>query len=200
MEFQRRFPKLGEQLELRGRPLRERWDTVGAGLLVDVQRQLWGDCPPDRWWPSKTEGLLVQPMRGGDGGCEPTASRFWIEAMLTDVDPQVPEVLRVAWLISCLAIDHHLADADPLLKHAWSLAAVPLVLTAGRQLEVIRGDELPAGSAAQLWQLGDATVADKVDSWWHKNRSSPSPLPVAVKELEQLLRTTSPGNPFDAAR
>jgi hypothetical protein len=199
MEFHRRFPKLGEQLELRGRPLKERWDTVGAGLLVDVQRQVWGDSPPDRWWPAKTEGLLVQPMRGGDGGCEPSAARIWVEAMLTDADPQVPEVLRVAWLITCLAIDNHLAAASPMLIQAWSLAAVPLVLTAGRQLEVIRGDTLPVQSATQLWQLGGEMVGDKVDFWWHENRSSQSPLPVAVKELEHLLRTVSPDDPFDTA-
>ncbi len=192
IEFHRRFPKLGEQLELRARPLLERWDTVGAGLLLDVQRQVWGDRPPDRWWPAKTEGLLVQPMRGGDGDCEPSTARFWIEAMLTDADPAVPEVLRVAWLITRLAIDHHLGNARPQLIQAWSLAAVPLVLTAGRQLDVIRGDSLPVRRATQMWHLGDDRVGDKVEFWWHENESSPSPLPVAVKELHLLLRTVSP--------
>ena len=52
MEFHRRFPKLVEQLELRGRPLKERWDTVVDGLLLYVPRQVWGDSPPLRWWPA----------------------------------------------------------------------------------------------------------------------------------------------------
>lgn len=191
IEFRKRFPKLTEQLELRGRPLQDRWQTAGPGLLRDVQRQVWGDRSPDRWWTPRTEARLIQPMRGGDGGIAESAARFWIEAMLTDADPAVPEVLRVAWLVTRLAIAAHLPAADPPLVRSWGLAAVPLVLTAAGELSLLAGDSLPVKSAIERWQLGDAEIAERVEFWWSEQRSNRAPLPIAVKELARLLEAGS---------
>lgn len=191
--FKGRFPKLGEQLELRARPLKERWETVGPGLLRDIQRQVWGERPPSEWWPTRTEGLLIQPIRGGDGGYVASAGIFWIEAMLTDVDPKVPEVLRVAWLMTQLAIEAHVREksGDHSLARVWSLASVPLVLTAARDLEVIRGESLPIKGAIELWNLGDEAISDKLEFWWQQTLAAKTPLPIALKEFDRLLRPTS---------
>ncbi len=189
LSFSRRFPKLGDQLELRARPLKQHWEMVGPGLLGNIQRQVWGDSLPDDWWPTRVDGLLVQPMRGGDGGYDTLAGKFWIEAMLTDVDPAVPEVLRVAWLVTQLAIESHFRDksGDQTLARAWSLASVPLVLTAAAQLDLIQGEKLPIRAAIDLWHLGGEEVSGKLELWWQRTQDAPTPLPVALKEFDRML-------------
>jgi hypothetical protein len=184
-----RFPKLGEQLELRARPLREKWDAVGPGLLRDVERQVWDNSPPSGWWTPRLTAQLVQPIRGGDGGYAANAGKFWIEAMLTDVDPRVPEVLRVAWLITRIAIESHTRNkpGEQSLATAWSLACVPLVLTAAVNLDLIPQNPLPIKRAMELWQRSDANIGEELEQWWTGYKQSPAPLPVALRQLDQSL-------------
>ena len=141
LAFNHRYPKIAEQLDLRARPLRERWETYGPGLLNQVGKQIWGDSPPEDWWMPNVTALMVQPIRGGDGGCDASSSRLWLEAMLTDVDPRVPEVLRVAWLVTAMAIENYTrqTSGDLRLMRPWSLVSVPLVLKAGSEMELFRG-------------------------------------------------------------
>ncbi len=184
-----RFPKLAEQLELRARPLREKWDAIGPGLLREVERQVWDNSPPSGWWAQRLTGQLVQPMRGGDGGYAADDGKFWIEAMLTDVDPAVPEVLRVAWLITRIAIESHTGKkpGEQSLATAWSLVSVPLVLTAAANLDLAPPDRLPIKRAMELWNRSDANIAETLANWWVNYKQSPTPLPVALKQLDQLL-------------
>ncbi|MCG8651604.1 MAG: hypothetical protein MI861_17310, partial [Pirellulales bacterium] len=188
--FQHRFPKLAEQLQLRARPLQERWETFGPGLLGDVQKQIWRDAPPSNWWPSRAKGLLIQPIRGGDGGVLPETNKFWIEAVLTDVDPMVTEVLRVAWLVTRLAVASHFNEIDggPNLVSAWTLASVALVLQAGLELELVRTTDLPIVNAVRHWRLSDEAVGEKLHAWWQQTRQAQTPLPMALQELERSLQ------------
>jgi len=190
--FLRRFPKLADQLELRARPLRERWEFIGPGLLREVERQIWENSPPDDWSASRITALLVQPIRGGDGGYDAAGRKFWIEAMLTDVDPAVPEVLRVGWLITRMAIESHTRErsGDQSLATPWSLASVPLVLTAAANLELIGADDLPIERALELWQFRDTKFAPTLGQWWLQFKQTPTPLPVALKVLGQSLQAS----------
>ncbi|MGB7327243.1 MAG: hypothetical protein WBD31_20370 [Rubripirellula sp.] len=187
--FQSRYPKLTEQLDLRGRPLRERWDTYGEGLLREVERLIWKNSPPSDWWPTRTSAWLVQPLVGGDGGYGSGGSddgeRFWIEAMLTDADPKVPEVVRVAWLVTQVAIANHSRQrsGETGLLTPWQYASVPLVLSAAAEVELVRGDELPIARAMELWNFGDPTAAARLTQWWKELVATPMPLPVALKKL-----------------
>ncbi len=189
--FLQRFPKLSEQLDLRARPLRERWETYGQGLLHEVGRLIWNE-PPSDWWPATATALMVQPMRGGDGGYDIERNKLWMEAVLTDVDPTVPEVLRMAWLITRMAIESYIREksTDQSLATPWSLVSVPLVLTSGEELELIRGRELPIRRAMELWQFGDASTADTLADWWQQFRRGSQPLPAALKVLDQRLEAS----------
>ena len=186
--FLQRFPKLSEQLELRSKPLRERWETYGQGLLREVGRQIWAE-PPNDWWPASVTAMMVQPMRGGDGGYDVDRNKIWMEAVLTDVDAAVPELLRMVWLISRMAIDSHIREksADQSLATAWSLVSVPLVLSAGQELELIRTKDLPIRRAMELWQFGDASAAETLSDWWQQFRRANQPLPAALRILDQRL-------------
>lgn len=189
--FLQRFPKLAEQLELRSKPLRERWETFGPGLLREIGRQVWGQ-PPSDWWPSPVTALMVQPIRGGDGGYEIERNRLWMEAVLSDIDPAIPEVLRVAWLVTRMAIDSYIREksADQSLTVPWSLVSVPLVLAAGQDLELIPAGELPVRQAMELWRFGDAATADALAQWWQWFQKTKGPIPAALKVLEQRLETS----------
>ena len=214
-----RFPRLLDQLELRSRPLRERWDTVGRGVLNQVAKQIWGQSPPKNWWPASVDGLFVQPLRGGDGGFEPGSDEgknaaIWIEAMLTDVLPNVPEVVRVAWLVTRVAIEQHIAQKSltskpgdstfgrpASLTSAWAFASVPLVLRSAAELDLVSHSALPISAAIRLWRLSDAAIAgDVLTQWWEKLDRDPQPLPVALKSLSQAIEENKlivpPAEPF----
>ncbi len=184
-----RFPKLAEQLPLRGRPIIERFEAYGPGLLRAVANYVWYNSPPKDWWPSKFEGLLVQPILGGDGEYDSQSSRFWIEAMLTDADPSVPEVLRVVYLLTCAAMDSHTRDrsGEQAVSLPWALAAVPIVLTVAAELELVRPDPLPIVAACRLWHAGDGGSADTLVRWWENLQQTPAPLPIALKALALTL-------------
>ena len=188
--FFQRYPKLGEQLPLRVRPLREHWETIGPGLLREVERQVWQNSPPADWWPSLATISAVQPLAGGGGGFDPDSDSIWIEAMLTDADPRVPEVLRVVWLVTSLAIETHIRGrtGQRMMSNAWSLVSVPLVLSAASRLELFRSDDLPIGRAVQMWRGGSAETIETLEHWWHGFADSSTPLPVALQELEESLR------------
>lgn len=189
--YAQRFPKLAEQLPLRARPLIERWEAFGPGLLKQVADTIWQGSPPGDWWPSRIQGLLIQPTRGGDGGFDTDAQRLWVEAMLTDADPAVPEVLRVALLVTQLAIDAHTREKSGEQSQSlpWSLASVPLVLSAADELQLLPPGPLPVRAAMTLWHIGDERTAEIVAPWWQQLRASRTPLPVALKALKRMCQS-----------
>lgn len=188
-QFDGRFPKLVDQLELRGRPLRQRWNALGAGCLREVERLIWQNSPPEDWWPSRVNGYLVQPVRGGDGGWDGPDCRFWMEAMLTDADPALPEVLRVAWLVSSIAIENHSRSrsSESELITAWKLASVPIVLSAATAVELVASDPLPIAKAMSMWHVASPTAAGLVSQWWEDWQVSKTALPVALRDLSKQL-------------
>ena len=202
--FQNRFPKLREQLELRAGPLKDRWQTYGPGLLIETARLIWDSSPPDDWWPDHVDCLLVQPVRGGDGGFDSGQCRVWIEAMLTDADPAVGEIFRLAFWVTQVAVGRHLdatlgrtttpshpedfgSGTHRRISLPWGLGCVPIVLAAGAQLELFRAESLPVAKAVRLWRLGDDSVADMVAGWWDQWADAGAAMPVALKALERML-------------
>lgn len=191
LAFQRRYPKLDQQLPLRIGPLRERWETCGPGLLGEVERQVWQNSPPGDWWPPEVDVLAVQPLSGGAGGFSSDADAIWIEALLADSDPMVPELLRLVWLLTSLAIETHIRSrtGQRRLSHAWSLVSVPLVLSAGAQFDLFPAHQLPMDRALKAWTSGTPKTVETLESWWHQYRQSDDPLPIALRQLEALLET-----------
>jgi len=190
LAFAQRHPKLEQQLPLRMKPLRERWETVGPGLLREVERQVWQNSPPADWWPPSIDVFALQPILGGAGGFDSDYDQIWIEAVLTDPNPQIPEVLRVVWLITSLAIETHIRSrtGQRVLSRAWKLVSVPLVLSAAAQLEFFPAQKLPIGLALQTWSAGDEHVVAKLQQWWQRYDGSDTPLPVALRQLDADLK------------
>ncbi len=187
--FARKFPRVEDQLELRGQPLRARWDTFGIGLLQQVDQLIWQGGSSKNWWPPRVEGLLVQPVSGGAGSHDCDGKRFWMEAVLTDIDPTVSEVLRIAFLITSIAIDGYTKSVteNTRIQNLWSFASVPIVLEAAAELEMIRSERLPVAEAMRLWDLGTTEIAERVSVWWPLNSPSKEPLAMTIPRLAEKL-------------
>lgn len=177
------YPKLGQQLPLRTGPIRSQWDTYGPGILKNIERQIWKSDPPSDWWPTQINVRMVHPIRGGGGDICGDGRSFWIEAMLTDSDPAIPEVLRMAWLACRVAIDTHLRSRSGVveLRRGWSWASVPLVLTAAAEIGVTP-QPISIGSAMQHWKFSDPAIARRVETWWN-DRDESVPMPVRLRGL-----------------
>ena len=141
-------------LELRSRPIREFWDGYGRALVRQVERQTGcpvGDRPVQVW--------LLMPHTGGGGWASVAshwtgidqphlADRIAWEAMLTNSDPKLPELLRLLWLgiqpslwrqgVPCVSQSQPLQDPRRTRDwlHLLAAAMVPLVLEAGERLEL----------------------------------------------------------------
>jgi hypothetical protein len=203
LAYQERFPKSVQQLTLRARPLREQWDAYGAGLLRRIATQTH-----ESFIPKNVVCVLLSPYRGGDGDCDTETSTLWIEAVLTNPVARVPEVLRLAWLVSRIGIGNRVLSAPGIdIGHGGStgdaarsamvvsLAAVPVVLEAAAFLELgppMSESPEQIATAVQAWcgQMGP-DVVETIGRWWSQSEELKPPFPVSLKALDRML----PGKP-----
>lgn len=198
LAYQERFPKSSQQLSLRARPIREQWDGYGAGLLRRIAKKTH-----ESFIPKNAVSIFLSPYRGGDGDCDPATSTLWIEAVLTNPVPSVPEVLRLAWLVTRIGIGTQVLSSqsgeqnedDSRASLVVALAALPVVLDAACYLEMAPTPTVTAGlidDAMQTW-FGpmEPSVIEIVDKWWSQSEQLKPPFPVALKALDRML----PGKP-----
>lgn len=181
-------PALDDDLALRGGPLSEQWQARGAGLLLAVRRLTERELLPD-----EARVVLVEPVLGGGGAAFSPYNVVTFEALLANPIPQLPEVLRLAWLVAQLNLDlPRYADRLPRarLSRAGELALVPLVLAAADDVELARLDRAMIEAAISTWRPPGAdgvAVAATVDEWWQVYHESRPELPHALVALDQML-------------
>ncbi|MFM8408296.1 MAG: hypothetical protein ACKN94_13340 [Pirellulaceae bacterium] len=184
-------------LELRSRPIRELWDGYGRALVRRVERGAGcsvGDRPVQVW--------LLMPHTGGGGWASMAphwtridqphlADRIAWEAMLTNSNPKLPELLRLLWLgiqpslwrqgLPCVRHTQTLHDVR--LTRDWLLLAaaamVPMVLEAGESLEL-------SGPAGEL--LEPALAAWWPPAWEEPFHSGDRSRELAIGRLAELVR------------
>ena len=127
---------------------------------------------------------MVQPMRGGDGGFAADSNRIWMEAVLTDIDPAVPEVLRIAYLLTRLAMESFTHDTDH-ESLPWSVAIIPIVLQAGANLDRC-STPIPIDVALRVWRITDVN-SELLSQWWQIFQDNDASLPVALQDLAVQL-------------
>jgi hypothetical protein len=184
----RAFPNLANELELRSRPLRELWDVGGPGLLVGAGRRT-----DRRLIVDEATVVLVQPFSGGGGTSHAPYNLVTIEAVLANSLPQLPETVRLAWLLSTLNAD--LPDFVELLKAGTAatvmqLALLPAVLEAAADVDAVRPKDSLLAEAADAWNVprpaGEQTIA-VVEKWWKFRQANQAPWNIALTALEHLL-------------
>jgi hypothetical protein len=181
-------PKLMEQLALRGRPLQEMWLGYGAGLLAHIRR-----LTEPSWLVEEAEGILLHPVVGGAGQALPSMNRFLIEAVLTNPIPELPEVVRVAWLISQLQADLPLYSEQLEPQRAIPIAALAslvVTLAAAEVMELSRCEESTIQLAIEQWPVAIPALEDinvVLMPWWETYLQTRPTWSIALKALDKML-------------
>ena len=181
--FQRRLPKLAEELPLRIGPLREQWEARGPGFLRQI-----GVLTEEALLVEQAEVVVIHPALGGGGEAWLAGNQVRIEGVLANPHPQLPEAVRLGWLLSQLNLDLPLLSenvhADRLPRVA-GLAMLPAALAAGREVELCQDLPELLGQAMKAWRLAaDATV---LTQWWETYRDSRPPFAVGLAGLDKML-------------
>jgi hypothetical protein len=163
-------PKLGEELQLRIGPIRELAESCLPGLLRMV-----GRASDPLLLPELARVVVVPPYCHGYARSFPLNNTILWEALLVNVQPQLPEVLRLCWSVAQLnlevpALVGEIPRAAACNAGAW--ATIPLTLHAGSELDQC-GCDLPyVKLAAETWQpprwreLDNAQTSAIVWNWW----------------------------------
>lgn len=182
------YPKLLEQLQLRGRPLQEQWNGYGRGLMAHVRR-----LTEESWLVAEAEAILVQPVTGGAGHAYPTLNRFSIEAVLTNPLLELPEVVRAAWLVGQLQSDlpKYVEEISPgRAEPVVALASLVATLAAAEVLELSRCDEATIQLAIEHWQIAIPAVDDVTSvliPWWETYLQTRPQWAIALRALDKML-------------
>jgi hypothetical protein len=165
------FPKFNEQLLLRAKPLQEQWLGFGQGLIAHLGRMTQKSLIAE-----EARVILLQPARGGAGVAHLDNNMARIEAVLTNPLVELPEIVRLTWLLSQLQLDLPM-HCDPLGNHAAQRLA-PLMmlaptLAAAEVVELSKCDESIAELAIEHWHIPvprdkdiQGTVVPLIMDWW----------------------------------
>ena len=187
-ELARARPRLGEELPARGRPLRELWEGRGPGLLrqtAELGEQLL--IAPE------ATVVLVAPVVGGHGRAHLLGNRVTFEAVLANAMAELPETLRLAWLLAQLNLDlpvfsEHLPAGR--LPAVAPLAALPLVLAAAESVELAQLDQPTLKLALECWHLPadlPSDLTERLMNWWQTYQEGSTRWTVALTALDAML-------------
>lgn len=186
--LRREQPQLVDELAVRGRPIREQWEARGPGLVGEVGRLTEPAAVPEA-----AEIVLVSPYAGGHGQAYSAVNRVVFEAVLVNPRPNLPEPVRLAWLLCQLNSDlPRYVEVVTAGRAAGvlSVAMIPPVLAAAESVELACCDEPTIAAAIEAWRPAPPLprdVAPRLMSWWNAWVEVPASWPVAVAALEQLL-------------
>jgi hypothetical protein len=182
------LPNLAEELPLRERPLREQWEARAPGLFHQLAL-----VTEEGLIPETCAVVLVHPAVGGAGEAHLHYNSVRIEAVLANPADELPEVVRLAWLIGQLQhdlpvySDHIHADRLP---HVARFALLPATLAAAERVELARFDEATICRAIAVWGLkapADVDATATVLHWWETYTSTRPPWRVALTALDQMF-------------
>jgi hypothetical protein len=187
-------PEIVDELAVRGRPLMEQWEARGPGMLNQLARST-----DELIVPETAEIVLVAPYAGGHGVAHAPVNRVTFEAVLVNPHAELPETVRLAWLLGQLNSDlPRFADALPTGTASGTFGATTFraamlapALTAGEVVELTRCDEAMIDTAIDAWRLRDELPADaatRIWRWWEAWLERPLKWPVAVAALGEMLR------------
>lgn len=184
--FARTAPQAADELPLRVEPIRMQFEAHGPGLLHMLARLTEPELLAER-----AEVVLVQPICGGGGRAFRAYNLVLFEALLTDARPELPETLRLAWLLMQLQLDlprYHDRLSHAQLDAVAPAALTPAVLSAAQEIGLARCDEETVDAALAAWRVAGPVSAGELLTWWDECQASRPPWPVALVALEQMRR------------
>ncbi|MCA9132763.1 MAG: hypothetical protein KDA45_06400 [Planctomycetales bacterium] len=188
--FEHSFPRYQAEARLRTGPMQQMWQAQGPGLL-----RILGRLSEPELLVEQAQVVVVQPILGGMGFAHLSTNRVHIEGLLTHADPQLPETLRLAWLLGQLDLERpvysELIHASRLRCLA-GLALLPAVLQAGQELDLCLVSPASMAQAIALWRVDTLqhpplAAAHIVHSWWETYQHSRPQWRIALTGLDRLL-------------
>jgi hypothetical protein len=186
--LQAALPNLAEELALRERPLREQWEARGPGMLERI-----GELTDESLIVSSCEALLVHPALGGAGEAHLAYNSLRIEAVLANPVAELPEAVRLAWLIAQLHLDlpiHSESIHADRLPHVARYAMLPPALMAAESVELARFEPETIAQAIAAWHLAVPSGVDAailIAQWWQTYQETRPPWNVALAALDQMF-------------
>jgi hypothetical protein len=182
-------PGLVDELLVRGEPLRQQWEARGPGLWRYMEQRTESGLFVER-----ANVFLVLPVQGGGGAAHWQYNAVRIEAVLANPMHELPEVLRLAWLLAQLQLDLP-AIAETVSRAKWQavapLAMIPAVLSAAEEVELARFDSPALALAVEQWTGVTAEVAASqaaaLASWWQTYHTTRPRFPVAFAALAEMV-------------
>ncbi len=103
----------------------------------------------------QAEIILVQPALGGFGESHPLFNKVRIEAVLANPIPELPEIVRLAWLVSQIRGPRSTMTKLPIERaiEIHRLAILPAVLAAAQLVELSQVDEAHVALAIEQWHI-----------------------------------------------
>ena len=177
-------PRALDDLELRAAPLREQWEARGPGLLHSLKATIDEELVAE-----SADVVLVQPVLGGGGVAHISYNRVSFEAVLANPRGELPEVMRVGWLLAQLHLDLPTAQGNLPRWRVFdigALALVPAILTAGHDVELCGPLEPILPIAFATWRLPNHDQ-DALSAWWETYRLERPAWHTALAALDRLL-------------
>ena len=176
------------ELELRSQPLQLQWQTYGPGLL-----RLIAGRTDQKLMVDQARLIVVQAVFGGGGSAHLHANAAHIEAMMVNPDESLPEVLRLAWMISQLNNDLPMFSESINRRQLPTVAVWPCCPPRWKPQPSwvwhLQSRSLERAIAAWLTFAGDrALAAEIVDTWWHTARGGGYAWDTALQALDRMLR------------
>ena len=181
-------PQWTEELVLRERPLREQWEARGPGLLMQI-----GRLTDETLLVPQCEVLLVHPAVGGGGEAHLAYNSVRVEAVLANPVTELPETVRLAWLIAQLQLDlpqHSESIHADRLPHVARFSMLPATLAAAETVELARFTPENVQLAISAWRLRappDVDATALVSQWWQTYQETRPPWNIALTALDQLF-------------
>jgi hypothetical protein len=184
--------QLVDEIVTRTEPLRSLWDARGPGMLHEMGRLTEPSLLSDR-----AEVVMVLPVLGGHGTAHLPVNLVTLEAVLTNADESLPEIVRLAWLLGQLQFDLPMVSerlVSRRIAHLAQVAMLPPALAAAADVELAEFSEAQLAHAAVAWRVASTPddalrIARASWQWWATYQNGRVAWPVAVAALEQMLAT-----------
>lgn len=181
-----------DEMMLRIGPLRQLWEARGPGLMHSLNQTLGGPAIVEH---ARISG--VYPITGGGGIAHPSRAVATIEAVLANPWDQLPEVVRLGWLLSQLSpnplVAHAASDKTPGMNasRVLALAMIPAVLTAAQHVELAYYHPRTIELAISHWFIPRldhaAQLAAVLDDWWQRHTECATAWPESLVALHRAI-------------
>jgi hypothetical protein len=194
--YTRALPGLDETLARAIEKVRPRWDNRGVGVLTGVAN--WTE--PAVLVEEATVAVVHPAFGGGSSACLAYRTAC-LEAVPADPVPELPEVVRLAWLLAQLnlAVPRYAEG----LRHnppatVAGLALVSVTLAAAELPELARCDAPTIDTAVRTWLRPADADADAwtavVAEWWGVYRVMKPAWATALQALDAMLAGQGEGD------